>query len=92
MKTVYTYGHPKPELISPDNWNMDLHYLDRPNARRGQLDFFTTTAPTSDFIRSGRRSSGRSNRRRSFSGVDMFFTREGGECYLKELPKSRCTD
>jgi hypothetical protein len=30
VKTVYTYGHPKPELISPDNWNMDLHYLDRP--------------------------------------------------------------
>ena len=40
VKLVYTHGHPKPELISPDNWNMDLHYLDRPNARRVQLDFF----------------------------------------------------
>ena len=25
VKLVYTHGHPKPELISPDNWNMDLH-------------------------------------------------------------------
>jgi len=40
VKLVYTHGHPTPELISPDNWNMDLHYLDRPNARRVQLDFF----------------------------------------------------
>jgi pimeloyl-ACP methyl ester carboxylesterase len=40
VKLVYTHGHPRPELISPDNWNMDLHYLDRPNARRIQLDFF----------------------------------------------------
>jgi pimeloyl-ACP methyl ester carboxylesterase len=27
VKLVYTHGHPRPELISPDNWNMDLHYL-----------------------------------------------------------------
>ena len=40
VKLVYTHGHPRPELISPDNWNMDLHYLDRPNARQVQLDFF----------------------------------------------------
>jgi hypothetical protein len=35
IKRVYTHGHPRPELISPDNWNMDLHYLDRRNARIG---------------------------------------------------------
>ena len=40
VKLVHTHGHPRPELISPDNWNMDLHYLDRPNARRVQLDLF----------------------------------------------------
>ena len=34
VKLVYTHGHRRPELISPDNWNMDLHYLDRPNARQ----------------------------------------------------------
>jgi len=28
----------KGELISPDNWNMDFYYLNRPNARRVQLD------------------------------------------------------
>ena len=24
VKLVYTHGHRRPELISPDNWNMDL--------------------------------------------------------------------
>ena len=32
--SLHPLGHPRPELISPDNWNMDLHYLDRPDARR----------------------------------------------------------
>jgi hypothetical protein len=40
VKTVYTTGHPDPELISPDNWNMDNHFLARPSAKRVQLDFF----------------------------------------------------
>ena len=40
VKLAYTHGHPDLERISPDNWNMDLHYLDRPKARRVQLDFF----------------------------------------------------
>ena len=40
VKAVYTTGHPDPELISPDNWSMDSHYLARPNAKRVQFDFF----------------------------------------------------
>ena len=40
VKLVYTHGHADPALISPDNWNMDLHFLDRPGARQIQLDFF----------------------------------------------------
>jgi hypothetical protein len=40
VKAVYTTGHPDPELISPDNWSMNSHYLARPNAKRVQLDFF----------------------------------------------------
>jgi pimeloyl-ACP methyl ester carboxylesterase len=33
VKTVYTHGHRRPELISPDNWNMDLYFLGRPPCR-----------------------------------------------------------
>ena len=34
VKLVYTHGHRDPEQISPDNWNMDVHFLERPGARR----------------------------------------------------------
>jgi len=40
VKTVYLHGYKRPELISPDNWNMDFHYIERPNARQVQLDLF----------------------------------------------------
>jgi pimeloyl-ACP methyl ester carboxylesterase len=40
IKTIYTHGHPDPQKISPDNWNMDVHFLARPNAKRVQLDLF----------------------------------------------------
>ena len=35
VRAVYTTGHPNPELVSPDNWNMDDHLLERPGAKRG---------------------------------------------------------
>ena len=34
IKQIYLHGHRRPELVSPDNWNMDVHLLERPNARR----------------------------------------------------------
>src|SRR5262249_46653338 len=34
VKLVYTHGHRDPEQISPDNWNMDLYFLERPGARK----------------------------------------------------------
>jgi pimeloyl-ACP methyl ester carboxylesterase len=90
VKLVYTHGHPRPELISPDNWNMDLHYLDRPNARRAQLDFFYDYRTNvhlyprwQKFLRD------RQPKTIIFWGQnDIFFTREGGESYLKDLPKA----
>lgn len=38
VKLLYLHGHRDPERISPDNWNMDLHFLERPGARKAQLD------------------------------------------------------
>jgi pimeloyl-ACP methyl ester carboxylesterase len=40
VKQVYLHGHRDPTRISPDNWNMDLHFLERPGARKVQLDLF----------------------------------------------------
>ena len=40
VKSIYTTGHRDPAVISPDNWNMDLHFLARPDAHRVQLELF----------------------------------------------------
>src|ERR671924_289130 len=40
IKQVYLHGHKNPELISPDNWNMDFRFMERPNARQVQMDLF----------------------------------------------------
>jgi pimeloyl-ACP methyl ester carboxylesterase len=69
---------------------MDLHYLDRPNARRVQLDFFYDYRTNvqlypqwQKFLRD------RQPKTIIFWGQnDIFFTREGGESYLMDLPKA----
>jgi len=38
IRSVYLHGHSDPALISPDNWNMDYRFMERPGARRVQLD------------------------------------------------------
>ena len=88
VKLVYTHGHPDPTLISPDNWNMDLRFLDRPGARQVQLDFFydyRTNVPLypkwQQFLRDHQ------PKTLIFWGEhDPFFTPEGGEAYLADLP------
>jgi pimeloyl-ACP methyl ester carboxylesterase len=88
VRAVYTHGHPKPEVISPDNWNMDSFFLARPNAKQVQLDFFYDYRTNVElypkwqaFLRSHQ------PRTIIFWGQDdIFFTREGGESFLKDLP------
>lgn len=88
IKAVYLHGHKHPELISPDNWNMDYRFMERPNARRVQMDLFydyrtnVTLYPTwQTFLRD------RQPKTLIVWGQDdIFFTREGGEAYLKDLP------
>jgi len=91
VKAVYLHGSPRPELISPDNWNSDFAFLQRPNARRVQLDLFydyrTNVAlypKWQAFLRE------RQPKTIIFWGEkDIFFTPEGGEAYLKDLPKAQ---
>ncbi len=90
IKSVYLQGHKKPELISSDNWNMDFRFMERPNARKVQMELFydyrTNVAlypQWQEFLRS------RQPKTIIFWGQDdIFFTREGGEAYLKDLPKA----
>ena len=90
IKMVYLHGHKHPELISPDNWNMDFRFMERPNARRAQLDLLYNYRKNVElypqwqkFLRE------RQPKTLIFWGQnDVFFTPEGGEAYLRDLPEA----
>jgi pimeloyl-ACP methyl ester carboxylesterase len=90
IRQMYLHGHPRPELISPDNWNMDVHFLERTNADRVQLDLlydYRTNVQLypqwQAFLRE------KQPKTIIFWGQnDLFFTREGGEAYLDDLPQA----
>jgi pimeloyl-ACP methyl ester carboxylesterase len=90
IRQVYLYGHKNPEAISPDNWNMDFRFMERPNAQRVQMDLFydyrTNVALYPKWQKILR---DRQPKTLIFWGQNgMFFTREGGEAYLKDLPNA----
>ncbi|HMF43024.1 MAG TPA: alpha/beta hydrolase [Polyangia bacterium] len=90
VKQIYLHGHKRPELISPDNWVVDAALLARPNQRHIQLDLFydyRTNVPRygewQAFLKK------RQPKTIIFWGQDdLFFTREGGEAYLRDLPRA----
>jgi pimeloyl-ACP methyl ester carboxylesterase len=90
IKSVYLHGHKRPAEISPDNWNMDFHFMQRPNAHRVQLDLFYDYRKNVElypkwqaFLRQ------KQPKTIIFWGQDdVFFTREGGEAYLRDLPNA----
>lgn len=91
VKAVYMHGSKEPKLISPDNWNMDFFTtIQRPHGRQIQLDLFydyrTNVAlypKWQEFLKQ------RQPHTIIFWGQDdIFFTREGGEAFLKDLPKA----
>ncbi|MGH8925293.1 MAG: alpha/beta hydrolase [Acidimicrobiia bacterium] len=88
VKAIYTTGHPDPSRISPDNWNVDLFFLARPNAHRVQLDLFYDYRKNAELYPMWQASL-RENQPLTliFWGQgDIFFTPEGGEAYLRDLP------
>jgi pimeloyl-ACP methyl ester carboxylesterase len=90
IKMVYLHGHKRPELISPDNWNMDFRFMERPNARRAHLNLFYDYRTNvqlypqwQQFLKD------QQPKTLIFWGQnDIFFTREGGEAYLRDLPNA----
>jgi pimeloyl-ACP methyl ester carboxylesterase len=88
IKSFYLHGAQREELISPDNWNSDFAFMERPKARQVQLDLFydyrTNVALYPKWQQCLRE---RQPKTIIFWGQDdIFFTREGGEAYLKDLP------
>ena len=90
IKGIYLHGAKSPELISPDNWESDSAFMQRPHAVRMNLDLFydyRTNVPLypkwQAFLRE------RQPKTIIFWGQDdVFFTQEGGEAYLKDLPNA----
>jgi pimeloyl-ACP methyl ester carboxylesterase len=90
VKAIYTTGHRDRTRISPDNWSMDLFFLARPNAHRVQLDLFYDYRTNVELYRVWQAFL-REKRPRTliFWGQgDIFFTPEGGEAYLRDLPEA----
>ena len=90
IKAIYLHGAKEPELISPDAWESDAALMQRPNASRLHLDLFydyRTNLPLypkwQAFLRE------RQPKTLIFWGQsDMFFTPEGGDAYLADLPNA----
>jgi pimeloyl-ACP methyl ester carboxylesterase len=90
IQSLYLQGHKQPELISPDNWNMDFRFMERPRARQVQMDLFydyrtnvTLYPKWQEFLRS------RQPPTIIFWGQDdIIFSRAGGEAYLHDLPEA----
>ena len=90
IKQIYLYGHKNREHISPDNWNMDFRFMERPSARQVQMDLFCDYRNNvalypqwQKFLRE------RHPDTIIFWGQnDIFFTPEGGEAYLRDLPNA----
>ena len=90
IKGIYLHGAKSPDLMSPDNWESDSAFMQRPHAVRMNLDLFydyRTNVPLypkwQAFLRE------RQPKTLIFWGQeDVFFTKEGGEAYLKDLPNA----
>lgn len=88
IRQIYLHGHKNPELISPDNWNMDYRFMERPGARRVQLELFydyRTNVPMypawQQFLRERQPPT-----IILWGQHDIFFTPQGGRAYLLDLP------
>jgi pimeloyl-ACP methyl ester carboxylesterase len=90
IKQVYLHGHKNPETISPDNWNMDFRFMERPNARQVQMDLFYDYRTNVELYPQWQRFFHEHQPKTLiFWGQnDIFFTQEGGEAFLKDLPNA----
>jgi len=88
IKAIYLHGAEQPELISPDNWESDAAFMQRQHAVRLNLDLFYDYHTNVPLYPSWQRLlRERQPQTLIFWGQsDIFFTPEGGEAYLADLP------
>jgi pimeloyl-ACP methyl ester carboxylesterase len=90
VRQIYLHGHRDPARISPDNWNMDVHFLERPGAREAQLDLLY------DYRRNVERYPAWQALLRErqpetlivWGENDLIFSPEGATAYLRDLPNA----
>jgi len=88
IQTIYLHGAKRADLVSPDAWESDIAFLQRPNATQLHLDLFydyRTNVPLYPEWQALLRDLQPATI--IFWGQDdLFFAREGGEAYLADLP------
>ena len=90
IKGIYLHGAEKPELISPDNWESDAAYMQRPTAVRVNLDLFYDYRTNVDLYPKWQAFL-RTNQPKTlifWGQTDVFCTPAGGDAFLKDLPKA----
>jgi pimeloyl-ACP methyl ester carboxylesterase len=91
VKAVYLTGSAVPELLSPDSWNSDyLLTLQRKNGRRIQMDlFYDYRTNPALYPKWQKLLKERQPKTIIFwAQGDLFFTPEGGELFLNDLPNA----
>jgi pimeloyl-ACP methyl ester carboxylesterase len=91
VKAIYLTGHPDPAKISPDNWNLDLGFLTRPNARQAQLDLFYDYQTNITMYPAWQARLRRDQPKTLilWAQGDIFYTPAGGQAYLRDLPDAK---
>lgn len=90
IRAIYLHGAERPELISPDNWESDSAFMQRSHAVRINLDLFYDYRTNVPLYPAWQRFlSERQPRTLILWGQDdIFFTAEGGDAYLRDLPNA----
>ncbi|HEY7044332.1 MAG TPA: alpha/beta hydrolase [Nocardioidaceae bacterium] len=88
IKWIYTGGTRDPERISPDNWNLDLAVLAKPNARRINLDLFYDYRTNAELYPVWQEYLRRHEPATLivWGANDPIFRSEGAEAYLRDVP------
>lgn len=90
IKGIYLFGAKNPEFISPDNWESDFAFMERPNAVRVNLNLFYDYRKNVELYPVWQKFL-RDNQPKTiifWGQTDIFFTPAGGEAYLKDLPNA----
>ncbi|MGH7784561.1 MAG: alpha/beta fold hydrolase, partial [Candidatus Binatia bacterium] len=88
IKAIYLHGAKDPESISPDNWESDFAFMQRPDAVRVNLDLFYDYRTNVELYPKWQAFL-RENQPKTlifWGQTDIFFTPAGGEAFLKDLP------